>query len=224
MKGKRRPNGHKETRGRQNFRRTIEDREKENPHYDEEFGHLEGDTIVGKDHKSAVLTLAERISKLIIPIKILSRKACDVRVAMNDWLKALPRHMFKSITFDCGKEFSDWKDISNINDINIYFADPGCPSQRGLNENSNGLLRRDGLTKGIDFTNVSQEELSQVAHFRNTIPRKSLDYCTPIEVFLEHCDKEGYLDDFVPWDSLTFNLQGIKDRFAFLLDTLKVES
>ncbi|BDP71542.1 hypothetical protein EfmAA94_27150 [Enterococcus faecium] len=54
-----------------------------------------------------------------------------------------PKNLFKSITFDCGKEFSNWKQISNVNDIAIYFADPGTPSQRGLNENSNGLLRRE---------------------------------------------------------------------------------
>lgn len=196
MKGKRKPNGYQEKRGKQHFRRTIEDRQKENPQYEKEFGHLEGDTIVGKDHKSAVLTLVERISKLIIPIKISSRKASDVRIACDNWFAYLPRNLFKSITFDCGKEFSDWQAISNVNDINIYFADPGCPSQRGLNEHSNGLLRRDGLSKGMDFTDISQEILSQTAHFRNEIPRKSLGYRTPIEVFIDCCKELGWIDAF----------------------------
>ena len=62
------------------------------------------------------------------------------------------KNLFKSITFDCGKEFSNWKSISNTNDIDIYFADPGTPSQRGLNEHSNGLLRKDGLPKEMDST------------------------------------------------------------------------
>ena len=53
--------------------------------------------------------------------------------------------LFKSITFDCGKEFSNWKSISNAHDIDIFFADSGCPGQRGLNEHSNGLLRRNGF-------------------------------------------------------------------------------
>ena len=71
-------------------------------------------------------------------------------------MSQVPSHLFKLITFDCGKEFSNWKSISNAHDIDIFFADPGCPGQRGLNEQSNGLLRRNGLPKQIDFTNVSK--------------------------------------------------------------------
>ena len=117
-------------------------------------------------------------------------------VSITNWFQHLTRNLFKSITFDCGKEFSDWQDISNISDINIYFANPGCPSQRGLNEHSNGLLRRDKLSKGMDFTDISQETLSQTAHFRNEIPRKSLGYKTPIEVFINFCKKLGLIVDF----------------------------
>ncbi|BDP76916.1 hypothetical protein EfmAA242_11440 [Enterococcus faecium] len=72
------------------------------------------------------------------------RKAVDIENSINEWLQSVPKNLFKSITFDCGKEFSNWKSISNTNDIDIYFADPGTPSQRGLNEHSNGLLRKDG--------------------------------------------------------------------------------
>ena len=75
------------------------------------------------------------------------RKAVDIENSINEWLQSVPKNLFKSITFDCGKEFSNWKSISNTNDIDIYFADPGTPSQRGLNEHSNGLLRKDGLPK-----------------------------------------------------------------------------
>lgn len=197
MKGKRKPNGYQENRGKQAFRRTLDAREKEHPDYDSAFGHLEGDTIVGKNHKSAVITLVERISKLIIPLKVAGRQAINIQESLEKWLGELPKHLIKSITFDCGKEFSNWKEIANDHDIDIYFADPGCPSQRGLNENSNGLLRRDGLPKRMDFTEVTQQTLTEVANFRNTIPRKSLDYRTPIEVFLEQCDKLGYIEDFV---------------------------
>ncbi|WP_251870223.1 IS30 family transposase, partial [Enterococcus italicus] len=94
--------------------------------------------------------------------------------------------LFKSMTFDCGKEFSNWKSISNINDIDIYFADPGTPSQRGLNEHSNGLLRCDGLVKAMDFNEVSESFIQAVASKRNHIPRKSLNYKTPLEVFLSY--------------------------------------
>ncbi|HJF16202.1 MAG TPA: IS30 family transposase [Globicatella sulfidifaciens] len=124
-----------------------------------------------------------------MPIIISGRKSNDVRVAITNWFQYLTRNLFESITFDCGKKISDWQDISNISDINIYFANPGCPSQHGLNEHSNGLLRRDKILKGMDFTDISQETLSQTAHFRNEIPRKSLGYKTPIKVSIDFCKK-----------------------------------
>lgn len=78
------------------------------------------------------------------------------------------------MTFDCGKEFSQWEAISKQNDVNIYFAHPNCPFKRGLNENSNGLLRRDSFLKEMDFTDIPQAELNQVTHYRHKIPRKTL--------------------------------------------------
>ena len=92
--------------------------------------------------------------------------------------------------FVSSKTISNWKSISNINDIDIYFADPGTPSQRGLNENSNGLLRKDGLPKQMDFNEVDESFIQSIASKRNNIPRKSLNYKTPIEVFLSHICKE----------------------------------
>lgn len=189
MKGKRKPNGHQERRGKQAFRRSILDRESEHPNYKKEFGHLEGDTIVGRHHKSAIITLVERVSKCIIAIKSAGRKAINIEEAFDQWFNRLPKHLFKSIIFDCGKEFSNWKSISNNHDIDIYFADPGTPSQRALNENSNGLLRKNGLPKEMDFRPVLQDYISSVALRRNYIPRKSLDYQTPIECFMSHVDE-----------------------------------
>ena len=186
MQGKRKPNGYKEKRGKQAFKRNISEREKDYVVFEEEFGHLEGDTIVGIHHKSAVITLVERLSKAIIALKPEGRKAVDIENAINEWLQSVPKNLFKSITFDCGKEFSNWKSISNTNDIDIYFADPGTPSQRGLNEHSNGLLRKDGLPKEMDFNQVNQGFISSVASKRNHIPRKSLNYQTPLEVFLSY--------------------------------------
>lgn len=147
MKGKRKPNGHQEKRGKQAFIRSIHERSIEYTSFEDEFGHLEGDTIVGQKHKSAVITLVERLSKVIITLKTRGRLAADIENRLNTWFESVPKNLFKSITIDCGKEFSNWKQISNKNDIDIYFADPGTPSQRGLNENSNGLLRKDGLSK-----------------------------------------------------------------------------
>ncbi|EOL08667.1 hypothetical protein SIW_00986, partial [Enterococcus faecium EnGen0158] len=78
-------------------------------------------------HKSAVITLVERLSKAIIALKPEGRKAVDIENSINEWLQSVPKNLFKSITFDCGKEFSNWKSISNTNDIDIYFAVPGTP-------------------------------------------------------------------------------------------------
>lgn len=192
MKGKRKSNGHKETRGKQAFTRNVAERQKDHPHVDEEFGHLEGDTIVGVKHKSAVVTLAERISKLIITVKPDGRRAIDIQQALDRLFQDIPSNLFKSIAFDNGKEFSNWKEIANEHDIDIYFCDPGTPSQRPLNEHSNGLLRRDGLPKEMDFNTVSEAFIQSVSTKRNLIPRKSLKYFTPLEVFLEKaCEWAG---------------------------------
>ena len=109
MKGKRKPNGHQERRGKQAFKRNIAERKVDYPTFKEEFGHIEGDTIVGAHHKSAVITLVERLSKVIITLKPEGRKANDIENTMNQWFESIPRHLFKSITFNCGKEFSNWK-------------------------------------------------------------------------------------------------------------------
>lgn len=186
MKGNRKPNGHQERRRKQSFKRNIAESKTDYPTFKDKFGHIEGDTIVGSHHKSAVITLVERLSKVIITLKPNGRKADDIETAMNQWFSSIPRHLFKSITFDCGKEFSNWKALSNQHDIATYFADLGTPSQRGLNEHSNGLLRKDGLPKAMDFNLVDQAFISSVAHKRNNIPRKILNYQTPLEVFLSY--------------------------------------
>ncbi|WP_161981107.1 IS30 family transposase, partial [Streptococcus sp. S784/96/1] len=169
-KGNRKPNGKAEKRDKLAFRRDIRERSKVYPEFDSEFGHLEGDTIVGKNHKSAVITLVEKQSKAIITLRTKGRKASDIEQALTRWLSRFPKDLFKSMTFDCGKEFCNWKTISNQHDIDIFFADPGCPGQRGLNEHSNGLLRRHGLPKQMDFNGLSQKVLSAIADRRNNIP------------------------------------------------------
>ena len=190
MQGKRKPNGHQEKRGKQSFRRSIHDRDQEHPNYKKEFGHLEGDTIVGRHHQSAVITLVERLTKCIIAIKPAGRQAAHIETSLNQWLGQLPQNFFKSIIFDCGKGFSNWKSISNKQDIDIYFADPGTPSQRGLNEHSNGLLRKNGLPKEMYFNPVTQAYISEVVRKRNNIPRKSLNYQTPMECFMNYVGQD----------------------------------
>ncbi len=103
MKGKRKPNSHQERRGKQDFKRNIAEREKDYPQFKEEFGHIEGDTIVEVHRKSAIITLVERLSKVIITLKPNGRKASDIELAMNHWFQVILRNLFRSITFDCGK-------------------------------------------------------------------------------------------------------------------------
>ncbi|MFC3635610.1 IS30 family transposase [Enterococcus rivorum] len=190
MKGKRKPKGHKERRGKQTFKRTLLERASDYPNFQQEFGHLEGDTIVDVHHKSAIITLVERLSKVIITLKPEGRRATAIEKAMTEWLQKMPKNLFKFITFECGKEFSMWKSVSNTSDIALYFADPWTPSQRALNEHSNGLLRKDGLPKTMDFNQVDQAFVSAVASKRNHIPRKSLNYKTPLEVFMKYMDDD----------------------------------
>lgn len=191
MKGKRKPNGHVERRGKQAFRRHISERIEDYPYFYQEFGHWEGDTIIGKNGQDRLLTLVERKSKSVVVLRVASGKAGDIEAALHKWLSGLPKGLVKSITFDCGKEFSNWKEICNEHDISIYFADPGCPSQRGLNENTNGILRRNGLPKHMDFSRLPLEYIPKIIYERNSIPRKSLGYRTPLEVFQEELKKNG---------------------------------
>lgn len=125
MGGKRKFNDHQERRGRQTFRRKLSDRQTEYPTFERGFGHLERDTIVGIHHKSAVVTLVERLSKIIITFKPGGRTASAIETMINECFHQIPRNLFKFITLDCDKEFSNWRSMSNQNDIKIYFADPG---------------------------------------------------------------------------------------------------
>ncbi|WP_410175141.1 transposase, partial [Limosilactobacillus reuteri] len=75
-------------------------------------------------------------------------------------------------------------------DLHTYFAEVGAPNQRGLNENNNGLLRRDGLSKKLDFRDLPDKLVTQLMHRRNNIPRKSLNYRTPLEVFMSYVTEE----------------------------------
>ncbi|QVK17900.1 IS30 family transposase [Mycoplasmatota bacterium] len=183
-KGKRNPKGHNETRGKINVCKTIHERNEKYPmsSSNEEYGHFEGDTIVGEKRKSAIVTLVEKQTKYIILLKA-SRKSEDVKLATCNWLNELPNNCIITITFDRGKEFSKWKEIEqeSLVDVGIYFGDPGSPGQRGLNENSNGIVRKD-LPKSTILSVYTQEELNLIANKWNSIPRKSLNYLTPAKV------------------------------------------
>lgn len=191
MKGKRHPNGYVERRGKAGqLGRSIYQRYRDFPHYQREFGHFEADTVQGKAHRGAVMTLVERQSKVMIVLNIHHKTDEAVNCQLDQWLAKLPRHFVKSITFDNGKEFAGWREIANKYDLHTYFAEVGAPNQRGLNENNNGILRRDGLSKKLDFRHLPNELVAQLMHRRNNIPRKSLNYRTPLEVFMSYVTEE----------------------------------
>ena len=134
--------------------KTIHERDKQYPKasMNQEYGHFEGDTIVGKNRQSAIVTLVEKKSKYIVLLKA-SRKSQDVKDAILNWLNEQVEISIKTMIFDRGKEFYKWKEIEQESKIpvEIYFSDPGTPGQRGLNENSNSIIRKD-LPKSTDLS------------------------------------------------------------------------
>ena len=127
-RGKRYPNGYIETRGRGKtgqLDRSIYERYNDYYCYQKEFGHLEADTVQGNKHHGAVMTLVERISKVEIALNVHHRTAKCVNQSLDKWLVQVPRHLFKLITFDNGKEFAGWREITNKYDLNTYFVEVG---------------------------------------------------------------------------------------------------
>lgn len=191
MHGHRHPNGYVERRGKAGqLGRDLKARYQDYPNFNQEFGHLAGDTVQGKNHQGAVTTLVERQTKVAIVLNSHTKSTKDVNRSLQIWLSKQPRHLFKSITFDNGKEFAGWRTIANQFDLNIYFAAVGTPNQRGLNENTNGLLRKDGLHHDLIMDQLSDEFVQAVASRRNHIPRKSLNYQTPLEAFVKQITDE----------------------------------
>ena len=191
MHGQRHPNGYVERRGKAGqVGRDLKTRYQDYPNFKREFGHLEGDTVQGKNHQGAVTALVERQTKVAIVLNSHTKSSQNVNRSLAAWLTKLPRHLFKSITFDNGKEFAGWRTIANQFDLNIYFAAVGAPNQRGLNENTNNLLRKDGLHHNLIMDQLSDEFVQAVASRRNHIPRKSLNYQTPLEAFVNQITDE----------------------------------
>ena len=195
-KGKNNPKNHKETRGRINDFKIIHQRDEWYPKasMNQEYGHFERNTIIGKNCQPTIVTLVEKTSKYIVLLKA-SRKSQDVKDAILNWLNEQVEIGIKIITFDRGKEFSRWKEIEQKSKLplEIYFSDPGAPGQRGLNDNSNSIVRQD-LPKSTDLSVHSQKKLNEIAMKYNRIPRKSLNYYTPAEIM----KKATGLDSLLP--------------------------
>jgi IS30 family transposase len=147
------------------------------------IGDWEGDTVVGKGHQGVLVTLVERKSRYTLAMQLDSRHSCGVSEAVIELLRP-HRGLCKTITFDNGKEFAQHAFIADSLEANVYFAHPYHSWERGLNENTNGLLRQ-YFPKSTNLRKVSQHAVDDALYRLNHRPRKCLNYLTPHEVFMD---------------------------------------
>lgn len=147
------------------------------------LGDWEADTIVGAHHKGGILSVVERKSKLVQLCKLTTKTARELKQQSTKLLRPLAAKVH-TITVDNGKEFCEHEAIAAKLQARIYFAHPYASWERGLNENTNGLVRQ-YFPKKCDFTRITNAELRRVAKRLNNRPRKTLGYRTPNEVFFK---------------------------------------
>jgi len=145
------------------------------------FGDWESDTVEGAKGRGLVVTHVERRSRYTLLGKLADKRAATLNRSTTTAMKALPGALRRTATFDNGKEFADFKTIERELGLTVYFANPHSPWERGVNENTNGLLR-DWLPKGSDLRHVTAARLAQIQKMLNNRPRKCLNYRTPREV------------------------------------------
>jgi len=147
-------------------------------------GHWEGDLIIGKN-QTAIGTLVERWSRYVMLFSLPDGKTAEaVRVALTETVQRLPEHLWKSLTWDQGKEMAQHAEFTVDTGVQVYFCDPKSPWQRGSNENTNGLLRQ-YFPKGTDMAKLTQQDLDKAAHSLNGRPRQTLGWKTPSDKLAE---------------------------------------
>ena len=148
----------------------------------EKFGHWEADLIVGKKSRSYLLTIQDRKHKYLLCVKLSDKKKDSVVRAFQEAFSDIPNSMIKTITVDNGIEFICFKEIEELFECEVFFADPYASYQKGGIEHANMLIRRT-YKKYTDFRNVTKKELKQTILKINNRPRKVLNYFTPYEKF-----------------------------------------
>ncbi len=142
-------------------------------------GHWEGDLLAGAAN-SHLATLVERQSRYVLLVRLRGKDTDSVVQALSRTVRALPKRLMSSLTWDRGMELAAHKTFSVATDVQVYFCDPQSPWQRGSNENTNGLLRQ-YFPDGTNLATYSQVQLNAVARRLNTRPRKTLGYDTPAD-------------------------------------------
>ena len=148
-----------------------------------EFGHWEGDSIIGKNQQGQIITLIERKHRIGFMFKFKDKKARNMVLVLRKLKKRYGESfgtIFKSITFDNGSEFAYNTAMSRY--TRIYYAHAYRACERGSNEHFNGIVRR-FIPKGKDFADLKQSDINRINHYINTMPRRLLGYKTPLELF-----------------------------------------
>jgi IS30 family transposase len=170
-----------ETRGRIAGMLSIEERPKEVADRIVP-GHWEGDLIIGRHKRSALGTLVERTTRYTILVPLKAKDAVSVRRAFAREMRRLPKEVAKTLTYDQGSEMSQHKMFTVDTGIQVYFAHPSSPWERGTNENTNGLIRQ-FFPKGTDFAKVTAREIKRAQRLLNGRPRMTLDWKKPEQRF-----------------------------------------
>ncbi len=143
------------------------------------LGHWEGDTVVGAERQGGILTLVERVTKVLRMAYLPQATAQAVEAATIELLKDVPGGV-KTITFDNGKEVTYHQNIAQRLECQVYFAHPYSPWERGLNENTNGLLRQ-YIPKKVPLLVLTPQRLGEIQNLINHRPRQTLGFLTPLE-------------------------------------------
>lgn len=150
----------------------------------ERVGDWEGDTIVGGERTTGIITHVERRSGYLLADLFLQKSALLIREKIVERFQSIPDEKKYTLTYDNGTEFSDHERLERFTRLLVYFAWPYHSWERGTNENTNGLLRQ-FFPKKMKFATLRQKDVDRAVELINHRPRKRLGYLTPYEVFVE---------------------------------------